>query len=206
MKTNLFAFPVLFGPGLVSALARGALAVLAAGSLGGCMGSVGEPPAGEALGQVSVSLAVVPADIQCLRVTGDGPDRSVVRDVDIAATMGMTGPITATLTGIPLGPVTFSAQAFADACPGVTKSTIADWVSDPTTVSVSLGHLASIDLTMHRNGRAKVTIDFPDEAVCSPEGAACVSATTCCSHSCSKGLCKASADADGGAGTGADGV
>jgi len=204
MKTNLFAFPVLLGPGLVSSLAWGALAVMAAGALGGgCMGAVDEPP-GEALGQVSVNLSVVPADILCLRVTGDGPDRSVVRDVDISA--AAMGPITATLTGIPLGPVTFNAQAFAAACTDVTKSTIADWVSDPTTVSVSLGHLASVDLTMHRNGRAKVTIDFPDEAVCSPEGAACVSASTCCSHSCSKGLCKASADADGGTGASADGV
>ena len=204
MKMNVCSLPVVLGRGLVSSLARGALAVLAAGAFGGgCMGGVGEP-SGEGLGQVSVSLAVVPADIMCLRVTGDGPDRNVVRDVDIA--VAAMGPITATLTGIPLGPVTFTAEAFGAVCTDVTKSTVADWVSDPTTVSVSLGHIASVELTMHRNGRAKVTIDFPDEPVCSPEGAACVTASTCCSHSCSKGLCKASADADGGTGAGPDGV
>ncbi len=105
-----------------------------------------------------------------------------------------------TLTGIPLGPVTFGAQAYAAACGDVSKSTVADWVSDPTTVSVALGHIASVELTMHRNGRAKVTIDFPDEPLCSPEGVACASASTCCSHSCGKGVCRATSDG----GTGAD--
>lgn len=193
MQRQVFAFSVLVGRGLLSSLARGALAVFALGALGGCEGV--ESP-GEDLGQVSVSLAVVPADIQCLRVTGEGADRSVVRDLDI----GGAAPLTATLTGIPLGAVTFSAEAFAAACADVTKSTVADWVSDPTTVSVALGHVASVDLTMHRNGRAKVTIAFPDEPLCSPEGAACVSGSTCCSRSCSKGVCKAIPDggSDGG--------
>ena len=192
-KKNVQAFAVSksFGRGLVFALALG--------SFMGCMGGIEPAPGDDGLGQVSVSLSVVPADIQCLRVTGDGPDRSVVRDLDISA----AAPLTATLTGIPLGPVVFGAQAFSAACGDVTKSTVADWVSDPTTVSVSLSHLASVELTMHRNGRAKVTIDFPDEPLCSPEGAACASASTCCSHSCSKGACKAIPD--GGSGTTADG-
>src|SRR5579872_3941499 len=128
MKKQAFAFPMFCGRGLLSSLA-----LLALGAGGGCAGV--ESP-GDELGQVSVSLSVVPADIQCLRVTGDGGDRSVVRDLDV----GGAAPLTATLTGIPLGPVTFAAQAYAGACADVTKSTIADWVSDPTTVSVALGH------------------------------------------------------------------
>jgi hypothetical protein len=70
-------------------------------------------------------------------------------------------------------------------------------------VSVSLSHIASVQLTMHRNGRAKVTIDFPDEPICSPEGAACATASTCCSRACSKGVCKAIPD--GGSGSAPDG-
>ena len=180
------------GPCFGSTLPRHALALLIGGALAGCAGQFDDSSgAGAELGQVSVSLSVVPADILCLRVSGEGADRTVVRDVDIPSAQ----PITATLTGIPLGPVTFTAQAYAAACGAVTASTVADWVSDPTTVSVALSHIATVDLTMHRNGRAKVTIEFPDEAVCSPVGAACATSSTCCSHACSKGACKDVPDA-----------
>jgi hypothetical protein len=191
MKTKALSSKVL-GPGLGSTLMRYALAVLIGGALAGCAGQPDDSPGASGdLGQVSVSLSVVPADILCLRVSGEGGDRTVVRDVDIPSAQ----PITATLTGIPLGPVTFTAQAYAAACGAVTASTVADWVSDPTTVSVALSHIATVDLTMHRNGRAKVTIEFPDEAVCSPAGATCVTSSTCCSHACSKGACRDVPDA-----------
>ncbi|MEA2697957.1 MAG: hypothetical protein QOI66_2228 [Myxococcales bacterium] len=190
MKMKTLSSKVL-GPGLASTLMRYALVVLIGGALAGCAGQPDDSSGGAGLGQVSVSLSVVPADILCLRVSGEGADRTVVRDIDIPSAQ----PITATLTGIPLGPVTFTAQAYAAACGAVTASTVADWVSDPTTVSVALSHIATVDLTMHRNGRAKVTIEFPDEAICSPAGAACTTATTCCSHACSKGACKDVPDA-----------
>ena len=182
---KIFAATVL-GRGLFSTLVRYAMVGLTGGTLAGCAGQADDAPGGAELGQVSVSLSVVPTDILCLRVSGAGPDRTVVRDVDIPSAQ----PITATLTGIPLGPVTFTAQAYAAACGAVTASTVADWVSDPTTVSVTLSHIAAVELTMHRNGRAKVTIDFSDEAICSPGGAACATSSTCCSHACSKGACK----------------
>jgi hypothetical protein len=191
-----FASTFVVARGLVSLSARWALAVLIVGACGGCEGAVDDGAGAGAgstdqLGQVSISLSVTPTDILCLRVTGDGPDRTVVRDVDLPAA---GDPISATLTGIPLGPVTFTGQAFGAACTDVTASTIADWISDPTTVSVSLSHIAAVALTMHRNGRAKVTIDFSDEPLCSAVGAACVSSSTCCSHSCSKGVCVGAAD------------
>jgi hypothetical protein len=202
---KMFASTLAVARGLVSLPARWALAVLIAGAAsGGCEGAVadsaGAAGSPDQLGQVSISLSVTPTDILCLRVTGDGPDRSVVRDVDLPAA---GDPISATLTGIPLGPVTFTGQAFSAACSDVTASTVADWISDPTTVSVSLSHIAAVALTLHRNGRAKVTIDFSDEPLCSAAGAACLSSSTCCSHSCSKGIC--AGPADGGMDSNPDG-
>ncbi len=194
MKT--YAATLFLGRGLVSSLVRYGLAVSIAGALAGCNDG-GERGAGAGdsdLGQVSLSLSAVPADIHCLRVTGAGTDRTITRPLEITAGQ----PLGATLTGVPLGPVVFTAQAFEKTCDDVTASTAAEWVSDPTTVSVALGHLTSVELTMHRNGRTKVSIDFPDEPICSPAGAACASATTCCSRGCSKGVCKAAADAGSG--------
>jgi hypothetical protein len=173
---------------LSSLLLPGALALLLAGA--GCEGLIQPAPGETELGQVKLSLAAVPTDILCLRVVAAGTERTATRDIDITAGQ----PVAVTLAGIPLGPVEFTAQAFGKACGEVTATTVADWVSDPTTVSVSLSHLASVELTMHRNGRAKVSIDFPDEPICSPPGASCASGSTCCSRACSKGLCKPSVD------------
>jgi hypothetical protein len=172
-----------------------ALAASFCAATGGC--GLDQPPASEEVEQVRLAIAVVPADVQCVRITAAGTGRTLVRELDAVGGMALTR----SLSGLPLGRVTILGEAFAAACDAVTKSAIPAWVSEPVDVSIVLGHSSTIDLAMVRNGRAKVDVSFSDEPVCSPEGAACLSASECCSHRCAAHAC---AGSDAGAAADAD--
>jgi hypothetical protein len=146
----------------------------------------GGGPGQEAVGEVAVALAEVPADVGCVRITVAGGGRTLAPAFDVAAGAAFA----TTLDGIPVGTVTFSADAFSGACADVTAATIPGWVSDDVMAAVVLGKQSTVALTLHRNGRAKVTVDFADEAACTPTGTACLVSSQCCSRSCSKGMCQ----------------
>ena len=95
----------------------------------------------------------------CIRVTTAGEFRSSVSDFDVVP--GDT--LTQSLTRLPVGAVVFSANAYAAACDSVTKSTIPMWISDEKTVNLVQGRSASVTLTLYKNGRAKVTVEFADQ-------------------------------------------
>ena len=97
--------------------------------------------------------------------------------------------MTETLTGLPVGTVTFTGEAFTSACSAVTKSTVAPWASAPVETSIVVGRLTTVELTMVRNGRAKVDVTFAEEAACTPVGAACRINSECCSRKCTAGAC-----------------
>jgi hypothetical protein len=63
-------------------------------------------------------------------------------------------------------------------------------VSEPVQEAIVIGRIASVALTLHRNGRAKVTLDFADEAACQPVASACLLASECCSRTCQRGTCQ----------------
>ena len=153
------------------------------------------PAPAEELGQAVLHITAVPEDVQCLRITAAGPGRSVAKEIEANGTAALSQ----NLTGLPLGTVVFTGEAFPSACSAVSKSTIAAWASESVEASIVLGRLASVDLVMARNGRAKVDVTFQDEAACTAVGAACRVAGECCSKRCLDHLC-ASADA----GTGRD--
>jgi hypothetical protein len=110
-------------------------------------------------GQAMLSLAAIPEDVTCIRVTVAGEFRSSESDFDVVP--GDT--LTQALTGLPVGAVVFSANAYTAACSSVTKSTIPMWVSDEKTVNLVQGKSSSVTLTLYRNGRAKVTVEFADQ-------------------------------------------
>ncbi|HEX7499741.1 MAG TPA: hypothetical protein VF524_05470, partial [Polyangia bacterium] len=82
-------------------------------------------------GQVMLSLAAIPDNVTCIRVTAAGKFRSSVSDFDVVP--GDT--LTQALTGLPVGAVVFSASAYSAACASVAKSTIPMWISDEKTVN-----------------------------------------------------------------------
>jgi hypothetical protein len=153
----------------------------------GCAG--GPRPAEEV--QALLTLAAVPPDVACVRITAAGPGRTVVREIGVSP----GAMINEAFSGLPLGTVVFKGEAFSGDCDAVTKTTIPGWASEPETVAIVLGRQTTVSLTLNRNGRAKLNIDFNDEPLCTSAGAACIASAECCSKSCSKGSCVAG---DGG--------
>ena len=152
-----------------------------------------------AVGEVSIALGVVPTGIACVRITAAGPI-SITKTVSTAA--GST--VTLQMTGLPLGPVVFSAQAFSQACSSVTSSSMPLWLSDSVTVTLLPGSKPAITLVMKTAPTAAITVDFNPDAgpdVCTPGTTVCVgtSVQTCspsgawvisaCPFSCVAGAC-----------------
>ena len=119
--------------------------------------SVGSKPG--SVGQVTLYVEDVPADVACLRITAGGTTREVVRDLDV--TQGEA--VTESFSGLPIGTVVFQAAAYSQICDKVTSSTVPTWISEEVSVTVSLTHSTSVSLTLYRNGRAKVTVGFDPE-------------------------------------------
>jgi hypothetical protein len=153
----------------------------------GCQGAQPPPEAVQAL----LIIPTVPPEVACIRITAAGPGRSVVREVGVSP----GAMITEAFSGLPLGTVAFKGEAFSADCDSVTKTTIPGWASEPEAVAIVLGHQTTVSLTLNRNGRAKVNLDFNDEPVCTAGGGDCISSAACCSKMCSKGTCVGGGDA-----------
>ncbi len=147
----------------------------------GCAGSPGE-------GEVQVRLAIgtVPGDVSCVRLTAAGNNRTVSRELDVVS----GGSVNESFAGLPLGTVEFLAEAFGHGCQAVTRTTVPAWISDPAPTSIVIGRTATVALTLHRNGRAKLSVDFADEPLCSEGGVVCLGDSECCSRDCSGGVCR----------------
>ena len=106
-----------------------------------------------------LSVGTIPDGIVCIRVSVKGEFRSVETDFDVVP--GDT--LVQALTGLPVGEDVFSANAYDKDCASVTKSTAPMWLSDEKTVSIAQGKSSSVTLTLYKNGRAKVTVEFADQ-------------------------------------------
>jgi hypothetical protein len=145
--------------------------------------------------QVVLAITAVPTDVTCVRLTATAQGRTVSREVDVMA----GAEVNESFGGLPLGTLEFKGEAFPGACTAVSKATIPTWVSEPVQEAIVLGRIASVALTLHRNGRAKVTLDFADEASCLPLAAACLATAQCCSKHCIRGSCQVVAEPDAAA-------
>jgi hypothetical protein len=132
------------------------LSSLALAASPGCKGRESSQVEG---GQIMLSLATIPENVTCVRVTVTGAFRDVVSDFDVAPGDGFSEAF----AGLPVGSVVFSADAYASACASVTKSTIPMWISEKKTANVVQGRSSSVTLTLFKNGRAKVTVEFADQ-------------------------------------------
>lgn len=118
------------------------------------------------VGEAMVTLATIPPDVTCVRIAVTSAVRDVAHDLDVK--VGDT--VSQALTGLPIGSVTFSANAYVVACSSVTKATVPTWVSEEKAVNLAPGKSSSVSLTLMRNGRAKVTVEFEDTTP--PDGGA----------------------------------
>jgi hypothetical protein len=107
-------------------------------------------------GQVSLAITSVPTDVTCVKVSVTG-SRSVTQLIDVTPGSNSTYP----LTRLPLGIVTVSADAFPQACKTVTSTSIPAYVtSAPVSVRVDPIDVNTITLSLIRNGRIGVGVDF----------------------------------------------
>jgi cysteine-rich repeat protein len=139
------------------------------------------------------AVTSVPADVSCIRITAAG-NPTVHTLVDV--TPGQ--PASFNLTGQPLGVVAFSAEAFPSICAVVGAGTVATWVSDPVTVTLTAGVAAQISLTLHENGLAGADIDFTSGLTCHAPTLPCLVNSDCCSGTCyPNGTCAGACSANG---------
>lgn len=146
----------------------------------------GDPGDASDTGSVQLALTQIPANLACLRVKAVGNTRTADRDIDV--TPGQSSAMLS-LSGLPLGRVTVTADAFAMACSAVLPTSVATWVSDPAIVSILSGQVAMVPLKMNRNGRGSVAVDFSNEPLCSADAQACLVDAECCSNLCAAGVC-----------------
>src|SRR5262245_43001492 len=95
-----------------------------------------------------VALTQVPSGVRCLRITATG-SRTVTRTFNV--TPGMSSVFE--MSGLPTGTVSFLGEAFAERCRDVVATSVATWLSDPLSVTLTPGMVAHVTLIMRINGR-----------------------------------------------------
>jgi hypothetical protein len=130
---------------------------VAAGGLVHC-GSDTNPLPNENLGEAEVALTNAPTDVSCLRLTVAGSARTDVRTFPL-----VSGQRTALrLNGLPVGNVSFSADAFPVSCSQSLSGVTPTWYSEPVAARLNARETAHVALSMIHNGRASVGVDFDD--------------------------------------------
>lgn len=139
----------------------------------------------QAVGRATLSLSAIPAAVRCVQVVVAGVEKSAIRKLDVNA--GAT--LMATLTGLPVGSVTFAADAFADACSKLSPSSPSGWSASPVMAVLSSGTTAEVSLVLRPAGSARVGVSFDESSVCSNALQACAAHAECCSGACDNGKC-----------------
>jgi type VI protein secretion system component Hcp len=113
----------------------------------------------DVVGTAQIALTNVPADGTCVSVTAAGT-RTVTRSFGAAA--GTSAVFE--MGGLPLGQVTFTADAFSGDCPPA-AGTVPTWISDAAfTATIAVDPPALVTLNLIHNGSANVVIGFDDGA------------------------------------------
>ncbi len=191
---------------------RRRFATIVLGSVGVLTGAAGCSSSGGAAdsdwGVVRVALNEVPMDTRCLSISATGT-RSVTQRFSVVP--GQSAALE--MAGLPLGEVQFTGVAFDEACQAM-MSTEPTWIGGPVTATVVKGEVANVVLTMRRNGRASVSVDFcdidvsSDVANCGDCGRACplppYSRATCVAGACGFACDAPRTDCDGDAANGCE--
>jgi len=121
-----------------------------------CAPSDPSTTSGGDVASVSIELHVVPAGVQCLRITAATAAR-VERQL-FPVTAGQTTRLL--VGGLPAGLVTFNGDAFDSPCSDVNGKSFPSWISDTQAATLSASVVAKVFLTFRQNVRARVSADF----------------------------------------------
>lgn len=111
----------------------------------------------EQVGEVDVALTNAPRDVACVKISIVGR-RTDVRRFDVAT----SEKAYFTLSGLPVGNVSVSAEAFPLACNQVVSGVDPSWYSEAVGVKIKAGITAHVSLAMIHNGKASVGVDFDE--------------------------------------------
>ena len=142
------------------------------------------------IGELSIALTSVPADVACLKVKVEG-SRTVTQQLDVV----VGAPTNFNVARLPGGIVQVSAQAFAKVCAAVGPADMPSYVTEaPVPVRIDPAGIAQVVLKLLRNGRLSVAVDFEgDEFSCGT----CDDKNPCTADSCVAGACAFATVADG---------
>jgi streptogramin lyase len=118
----------------------------------------GAPDTDASLGVARAEVRLTSSDVRCLVVKGVG-STTVTQQTDVEG----QATSTVTVTGLPVGSVTFTASAYSVKCAS-TGSNSATYVSDPVTQTVVAGVPLSLVFTMRpaaTTGSGQVAFEFP---------------------------------------------
>lgn len=181
-------------------------ALLGLGALGSFVGCSSGGDGSEGLvGVATLAVSAAPSDVNCIRITVAGA-RTVVQNLPVMPGQSTVFP----LNGLPVGNDTFTGEGFGGACPPAAGA-VANWASAPTPATVTVNPPVNVTITMVRNGRSTVGVDFQDDSgsctdmikngtetdvdcgggVCSPcgQGRACNGSADCSTGICTGGVC-----------------
>jgi hypothetical protein len=136
------------------------LAIFTALSVVG-IGACGSDPTptevSESVGDIEVALTNAPSDVSCVKVSVVG-SRTDVRSFDL--TTGKKASFS--LSGLPVGVVSVSADAYPVACNKVSAGLDPSWYSEAVAARIQIGSIVHVALSMIHNGKASVGVDFDE--------------------------------------------
>lgn len=128
-------------------------ALLAVAFAPACSGEANE----DLTGVATAAITNVPSDVGCIEIAVTG-NRTVDRKYDVSP--GASSVLS--MSGLPVGSVTFVAQAFQGACSTITSTSVPTWLSDALSVTLVSAVNTDVKLALRRNGKASVSVDFDD--------------------------------------------
>jgi len=112
----------------------------------------------DAVGEVEVALTNAPKDVACLVVEVQG-ERTNRRPFEV--TTGKKQVFR--MSGLPVGKVSVTADAFSVDCDDVSSGAQPTWFSEAVAARIRADRVTQISLAMVHNGQATVSVDFDEE-------------------------------------------
>jgi hypothetical protein len=111
--------------------------------------------ADEGLSSIHFALTAVPAQVNCVRLNGQSDGRTV--QVKASVTPGASAPVT--FAGLRPGSWVLDLEAFPQACPNVSATTLSTWASATATVTLGPGQ-TDLGFVLRPVAEVKGSIDF----------------------------------------------
>ncbi len=137
-------------------------------------------------GSARLALQEVPAEVACVAImVTDRQGQTQAHDFDVEPG---DATIYRDIPRLRVGPASFRAEAFRLPCAARGAAT-PNYDSEPVVARIRPGLATAVTLFMRGVGEADVTLEFPGEEACLPDGELCAGDDDCCSGNCADDRC-----------------